>query len=114
MPDARREGFHDPIYCPRERTDCKSLAQIIADGHASFICVGERQFDPATRAVPTDAYRFCHKSCEGVDLAINHDQRDMAHIAAVYSMGLAAVLAPDAGHGAPPTEFHPRDKAKER
>jgi hypothetical protein len=100
--EPRREGFHDPKYCPRQRTDCKALAQIIGVGHASFTCCGERQGDPTTRAVPTDAYRFCHKSCVDVDLMMNHDQRDMAHIAATYSWALAAVIAVEAGHGAPP------------
>lgn len=101
MIDARREGFHDPVYCPRGRADCKALAQIIAVEHASFTCCGERQDEPAARAVPTDAYRFCHKSIEGVDLVMNHDQRDMAHIAATYSWALAAVIDHRAGHGGP-------------
>lgn len=98
--DVKREGFHDPKYCPRGRTDCLSLAQIIGDGHASFICCGERQDDAASRSVPTDAYRFCHKSCVDVDVMMNHDQRDMSHIAATYAWALAAVIAVDAGHNA--------------
>jgi hypothetical protein len=99
--DPRREGFHDPIYCPRGREDCKSLAQIVADGHVSFICCGENNGHLVR--VPTDRYRFCHKTAEGVDVLMDHDQRDMAHIAAVYSMALAAVLSPTAGHDAPST-----------
>ena len=89
---SRREGFHDPVYCPRGRDDCKSLAQIIAVGHASFICCGERQDPPSARAVPQDAYRFCHKSCVDVDVMMNHDERDMAHIAAVYTWATAATM----------------------
>ncbi len=96
MADAAREGFHDPRYCPRGRADCKSLAQIISTGHASFVCCGEN--DGTWLAVLTDRYRFCHKTNEGVDVLMNHDQRDLAHIAAVYSWGLAAVIAVDAGH----------------
>ena len=51
-------------------------------------------------SVPTDRYRFCHKTAEGVDVLMNHDQRDMSHIAAVYGWALAATLAPDAGYNA--------------
>lgn len=94
MTEARREGFFEPKYCPRERADCKALAQIIATNHESFICCGERQDAPAARAVPQDAYRFCHRSCEGVDVMMNHDERDMAHIGAVYSWATAATMPP--------------------
>lgn len=93
-----REGFHDPVYCPRGRTDCRSLAQIISEAHESFVCCGEN--DGSSAAVATDRYRFCHKTAYGVDAMMNHDQRDMAHIAAVYSWALAAVIATDAGHAA--------------
>lgn len=48
-------------------------------------------------------YRMCHKTEEGVDVMMNHDQRDLSHIAAVYSWALAAVIAEDAGHGQPRT-----------
>lgn len=97
--DQRREGFHDPIYCPRGREDCRSLAQIVSDGHVSFVCCGEN--DGRLTLVQTDRYRFCHKTAEGVDVLMDHDQRDMSHIAAVYGWALAAVMAPDAGHGSP-------------
>lgn len=92
MPDARREGFFEPLYCPRGRGDCRALAQIIAEGHQSFVCCGERQDEPDVRAVPQDAYRFCHKSIEGVDVIMNHDERDMAHIGAVYAWATAATM----------------------
>lgn len=98
MTNPAREGFHDPLYCPRGMLDCRSLAQIIATGHRSFVCCGEND---GTGRVATDRYRFCHKTEEGVDVLMNHDQRDMAHIAAVYSWALAAVIAVDAGHEAP-------------
>jgi hypothetical protein len=93
---ARREGFHDPIYCPRGRDDCKSLAQIISTGHVSFVCCGEN--DGQQVSVATDRYRFCHRTGEGVDVLMNHDQRDMAHIAAVFGWALAAVISPESGH----------------
>jgi len=95
---ASREGFFEPKYCPRGRTDCKSLAQIIAVNHASYMCCGERQEPPEARALPQDAYRFCLKSEEGVDVMINQDERDLAHIAAVYAWATAATIPP---HGEP-------------
>ena len=100
MADSRYEGFFEPKYCPRERMDCKALAQIIAPDHASFMCCGERQDEPAERAEPQDAYRFCHKSIgrPPVDVMMNHDERDMAHIAAVYTWATAATMPP---HGEP-------------
>ena len=109
MTDASREGFHDPKYCPRGRTDCASLAQIIAVEHRSFTCCGERRNKPEHREVPTDAYRFCHKTEEGVDLVMNHDQRDLSHIAATYAWALAAVIEVDAGHNAPRVIPDPED-----
>jgi hypothetical protein len=94
----RHEGFHDPAYCPRARDDCKALAQIISTGHVSFVCCGEND---GRATVPADRYRFCHKTAEGVDVLMNHDQRDLSHIAAVYGWALAAVISPDAGHSEP-------------
>jgi hypothetical protein len=98
---SRHEGFHDPVYCPRGRDDCRALAQIISTGHVSFVCCGEH--DGRGTEVTTDRYRFCHKTAEGVDVLMNHDQRDMSHIAAVYGWALAAVIAPNAGHEGGPT-----------
>lgn len=104
-----REGFHDPLYCPRGRTDCKSLAQIIGAEHRSFICCGEN--DGAGVSVPTDHYRVCHKTEDGVDVLMNHDQRDLSHMAAVYSWALAAVIDAEAGHKAE-RALHVQDAAK--
>lgn len=92
-PDSKLEGFHPPLYCPRGKTDCQSLAQIISTGHASFVCCGER--DSVTpRTVEQDSHRFCHKTGEGVDVMMNHDSRDLAHIAAVYAWALAVAIPP--------------------
>lgn len=110
-PHASAEGFHDPLYCPRGRTDCKSLAQIISQEHRSFVCCGEN--DGSSASVPTDKYRMCHKTEEGVDVMMNHDQRDLSHMAAVYSWALAAVIAVDAGHSAPRT-LHSGDHQEAR
>lgn len=95
MADARREGFHDPIYCPRGRNDCRALAQIIGEGHASFVCCGQN--DGLFVAHAQDGFRFCHKSPPpaGVDVLMDHDIRDLSHIAAVYGWALAAVMPLD-------------------
>ena len=95
MADARREGFHDPIYCPRGRDDCRALAQIIAVGHESFVCCGQN--DGRFVAHAQDGFRFCHKSPPpaGVDVLMDHDMRDLSHIAAVYGWALAAVMPLD-------------------
>lgn len=87
--DARREGFHPPLYCPRGRADCRSIAQIIATGHASFICCGEN--DGTSRPIPQDDLTFCHKTQDGVDVMTFHDRRDVAHMAAV--LGWASAIA---------------------
>ena len=84
------EGFHPPLYCPRGRTDCQSLAQIISTNHASFICCGEN--DGSARPVEQDKYTFCHKSGGGVDLTTYMDQRDIAHFAAVLGWALAVAI----------------------
>lgn len=105
--DKTREGFKPPLYCPRTRTDCQSVAQIISVGHVSFICCGERLDDPAARSVFSDSMRYCHKTADGVDLSLTHDRRDMAHIAAVYSMALAVVMPEDPGYEPPRADVEP-------
>lgn len=93
MIDVRKEGFHDPVYCPRGRSDCTALAQIIGEGHVSFVCCGQNE----TRQHAQDVFRFCHKTPEphGVDVLMDHDMRDLSHIAAVYGWALAAVMPLD-------------------
>lgn len=92
MTEPRREGFHPPLYCPRGRSDCQALAQIISTGHASFICCGEN--DGTSRPVAQDVLTFCHKTQDGVDFTTYHDQRDVAHMAAVLGWALAVVTPP--------------------
>jgi hypothetical protein len=86
--DAKYEGLFPPGYCPRGLTDCESLSQIIAEGHASFICCGEN--DGSTR-VQQDRYRICIKSGAGIDSTQNGDKRDLMHQASVV-MGALAVI----------------------
>jgi hypothetical protein len=96
-----KTGFHPPEQCVRGRTDCRSLAQIIAapdDGDKTFMCVGELAEGCSE---PTDKWCFCHKSRHdrnyigGVDIRFFVDRRDMSHMAAVLAMGLATVIPPD-------------------
>lgn len=99
-----KTGFHPPEQCVRGRTDCRSLAQIVSTVEAkTFMCVGE----VAEGASPElgDKWCFCHRSShdrahvDGVDVRLFLDQRDMSHMAAVLSMGLATVISPDEGRG---------------
>jgi hypothetical protein len=92
MIEPRREGFHPPLYCPRGRTDCRSLAQVIAEGHASFMCCGEN--DAPLRPMPQDEFTFCHRTEYGVDVMTFHDRRDLAHMAAVLGWALAVAIPP--------------------
>jgi hypothetical protein len=104
-----KTGFHPPEQCVRGRTDCRSLAQIIAtpdDGEMTYMCVGE--LAPGASPEPLDQWCFCHKSRHdrsyigGVDIRFFVDRRDMSHMAAVLSMGLATVIPPD-GEAPSPT-----------
>lgn len=83
------EGVFVTEYCPREREDCKSFSQLIAEGHASFICCGENNGEG--REVEQDKYRVCIKSAEGIDSIQNSDKRDLMHQASVI-MGALAVI----------------------
>lgn len=94
-------GFHPPEQCARGRTDCQSLAQIISTEQPhTFVCCGEVLGDSPE---PRDQWSFCFRAdqdrehCVGTDLRIFVDRRDMSHMAAVLSMGLATVIPPDVG-----------------
>lgn len=95
-----KTGFHPPEQCVRGRTDCQSLSQIIStDEPYTFMCCGE-VLNGAT-PWPTDKWVFCHRSrhdrpdCGGVDIRFFVDRRDMSHMAAVLSTGLAMAIPPD-------------------
>lgn len=66
-----------PEKCPRGRTDCQPLAQVLADDESTFCCAGERQGDPATWDVPQDIFTFCWKSQDGVDTLQHMDHYDI-------------------------------------
>ena len=89
MTDPTYEGSFIPEYCPRGRTDCKALSQIISEGHASFLCCGEN--DGTARTVEQDKYRMCIKSSEDNDIMTDCDKRDLIHEASVI-MGALAII----------------------
>jgi hypothetical protein len=96
------EGVRVTVYCPRGRTDCSSLAQIIAGEHKSFSCCGEN--DGSTRQVPQDKYRLCFKS-EFVDELSDCDKRDLAHHLGVIASALAVIEERDsAEYHNPPSD----------
>lgn len=86
-PPDEYEGIWVPIYCPRNRADCKSLSQIITTGHASFICCGEHN----NGLIPQDRYRVCFKN-PVIDDMTDYDERDITQTASVL-IGAAAYIA---------------------
>lgn len=92
-------GFHPPEQCARGRTDCQSLAQIVSTGgQRTFMCCGEVLNGATPR--PQDQWVFCLRGEDrpdgpGTDVRFFVDRRDMSHMAAVLSMGLATVIPPD-------------------
>lgn len=100
--EALLTGFHPPEQCARGRTDCRSLAQIISTNddpeQRTFMCCGEVLNGATPR--PQDQWVFClrgeDRPCSpGTDVRFFVDRRDMSHMAAVLSMGLATVIPPD-------------------
>jgi hypothetical protein len=94
-----KTGFHPPEQCVRGRKDCRSLAQIISTGDdPTFMCVGELENGSAQHG---DNWCFCHRSRHdrdyigGVDVRMVVNRRDMSHMAAVLSMGLAVAIPDD-------------------
>ena len=83
------EGVFLTQYCPRNRGDCKSFSQLIAQNHESFICCGENNGD--NRTVNQDKFRLCIKSSESVDSVQDCDKRDLMHQASVI-MGALAII----------------------
>lgn len=82
-------GICDPVYCPRQRSDCTPLARYASPRFESFVCCGETNAAP----VPTDRLRYCLKSTHatGVDVMVNLDERDAVHTASVLMAGLSAL-----------------------
>ncbi len=79
-----------PRDCPRGRTDCIALSNIVADDKSSFFCCGEN--DGSTRVVEQDIYTVCFKG-EHRDAIDHYDKRDLIHHVSVMSHALAVVQA---------------------
>jgi len=94
-----KTGFHPPEQCARGRSDCRSLAQIISTDDDTFMCCGE--VAPGASPDPRDNWSVCVKGksdrahCMGSDVRVFVDRRDMSHMAAVLTMGLAVAIPPD-------------------
>jgi hypothetical protein len=97
------EGLACPVYCPRNLTDCTSMAQIIAQGHASFICVGEN--DGSKRVLSQDKYRMCFKNSL-MDEMSDFDKRDLVHFSSVMIQGLAIIEGRDSAAYHDPDLYH--------
>lgn len=80
------EGLSVPHYCPRGRTDCSALAQIIAAEHKSFICCGENAKPP----MPQDKYVVCFKN-DLIDDRQCHDKRDLMQTVGVMAGALSVI-----------------------
>jgi hypothetical protein len=77
-----------PFDCPRKRTDCRSLSNIIADDNSTFFCCGENNGE--SRSVEQDKYTVCFKG-EYRDAIDHYDKRDLIHHSSVMMQALAAV-----------------------
>ena len=79
-----------PIYlpesCPRSRTDCEPLSQILSDDGSSFICCGIN--DGSSRVYPSDGFRHCWKNAH-VDELSDWDSRDIIDTISVLSQALS-------------------------
>lgn len=79
-----------PESCPRGRTDCEPLSQIIADelddGVLCFICVGLN--DGETRAVEGDIFRHCWRNSDTDEMG-DWDHRDLIDTISVMSQALS-------------------------
>lgn len=77
-----------PHTCPRGRTDCIALANIVSNGSASFFCCGENNGRVAP--VKEDKYTVCFKGEFRDDIRF-YDKRDLIHHASVILQAVAVV-----------------------
>lgn len=83
-----KTGFILPENCPRERTNCNPLAQIVSDDCESFFCCG--QHDGSISKVLQDQYTVCFKGPHDDDISM-YDKRDIIHNMAVLAQALAII-----------------------
>jgi len=93
-----------PHKCPRGRSDCIALSNIISDDKSSFFCCGEN--DGENLEVPQDKYRVCFKGPHD-DRMSNNDKLDLVHNAAVLSQALAVIQAAVGGNDWSPWDDDP-------
>lgn len=87
--DIQRIGFviELPEECPRGRSDCHPLSQIVSDEKPrSFICCGHN--DGSTRELPQDRFRLCWKN-QMIDEIGDWDERDIKDTISVLSQALS-------------------------
>lgn len=77
-----------PYTCPRGRSDCIALANLISDNNKSFFCCGENNGD--SRPVDQDKYTICFKGEHRDEISYN-DKRDLVHNGAVIIQALAVI-----------------------
>ncbi len=71
--------------CPRQ-TDCEPLSNIVADGGASFVCVGLHR--EMKKDYPQDKFRHCFKSEAGTDTVFDYDTYDLKSVISIMSEAL--------------------------
>ena len=77
-----------PHTCPRGRTDCLALANIISDDKTSFFCCGENNGE--TRTFEQDKYTLCFKGHLKDEMSHN-DKRDLTDQASVIIQSLSVI-----------------------
>lgn len=77
-----------PYDCPRGRSNCIALSNIVSDNGVSFFCCGENNGE--TRLRENDIYTLCFKNGD-CDEESNNDKRDLHHNAAVIIQALAVI-----------------------
>ena len=75
-----------PESCPRGRTDCQPLSQVLDDEKdRGFICCGRNDGENVVHL--KDRFTFCFKG-EGIDERDHWDERDLISSIAVMSQAL--------------------------
>ena len=81
-------SLYIPEYCPRDCSDCYSLAQIISDSEIeSFVCCGLN--DGTRRALQQDKFTVCFKNAV-IDSIEHWDYQDMKDMMSVLAQALSA------------------------
>jgi len=101
--------------CPRNRTDCTPLENILADDlnengdPASFVCVGYNC--PKSRSVHADRFTMCWKNSV-IDERGHWDRRDMLDTLSVMTTALSIDENIRVGHGFSEEQMNAEDFTK--